>query len=97
MWCATRFVIQSGMALGGPAFEDLIHARTRGLQIVANAGMGPALCVQIDNGSPALVGISDLGIGRIPPRRHCWFGSISQHSLNRVVGELPSKTHVANG
>ena len=47
------------------------------LQIGSNARMGPALRVQIDNGSPSLVGISDLGVGRIAPRRHRWLGSIS--------------------
>jgi hypothetical protein len=85
------------MALFGQALEYFIHARARGSQIGANARMEPALCVQIDNGPPSLVGIGDLSIGRLAPCDHTWFGSIRQHSLDRVVGELPAKTHVANG
>src|SRR5712691_4822717 len=52
--------------------------------------------MQIDNGPPSLIGIRSLRIGGIAPPCHRWLGSISQHSLNGVVGELATKTHKAN-
>src|SRR5258708_6621215 len=92
-----QFIVQPRMALGGPAFEHLIHPVSRRLAVGADGRDGPPLRVEIDNGSPSLVGISDLGIGRIAPRCHRWLWSISQRALDGMVGELAAKTQEANG
>src|SRR6266487_1993070 len=92
-----RRIIKPPMALGGPAFEDFIDAMSGRLQIGADCRDRPPFGVQIDNGSPSLIGIGDLGIGRIAPPSHRWSAAISQDPLNHVVGEMSAKMQEANG
>src|SRR6266516_245998 len=92
-----RFIIQPCMPLLCPAFEHFIHPRARRLEIRADGRDGPAFRVQIDDGSPSLIPVGDLCVGRIALCRNRWLWSISQHPLDGVVGELAAKTQKANG
>src|SRR5579859_5269569 len=94
---SARFIIQSGMTLLYPPFEDLIHPMSRGLQIGSNSRDGPPFGMQIDNGPSSLIGVGDLRIQGISPGGHAGLGAISEHPLNGVVGELAAKPHKANG
>ena len=80
-----------------PALEHFIHAMSRRLQVGADSGIGPALGVEIDNGAASLVGIGDLGVGRIAPLCHRWLGSIGEDALDGVVGWSAIKAQKTNG
>ena len=79
------------MALLCPASEHFIHPMARRLQIGANARIGPAFGMQIDDGSPSLLAVVDLRVGRITRHRHTGFGEIRQDSLHGMVRWLTTK------
>ena len=66
------------------------------MQVGGNVRIGPALGVQIDNGSTPLVGVSDLGVGWIAPRGHAGWRSSGQGPFDGMVRGLAPKTDKAN-
>src|SRR5260370_12129811 len=80
-----RYIIEARVTKLSPAFEYFIHPVARRLQVGTDSSRVPAFRVQIDNGSPPLVRVGDLGIGWIAPPGNARPGSVTQDPLDRVI------------
>src|SRR6266581_166495 len=79
-----------------PSLQNVVDGRSRGLHVGTNGRYRPALGMELDHRSAALIAIGDLPIRGKASCGNRWWWSRSEHVLNRVMRGASAKAHIAD-